>query len=675
MSSLRASWLYAGFPNYEPASGNGEGLTVRRFTKSEPCPICGGCQEDPRGEGKRCHGVRFDDKYAHCTREEYAHGVPFNAGTQAYPHRLNGDCKCGVRHDPAPVPSNGHRSTHEKKVVKKYRWKVLDEPGRVVEHVRLDFDDGSKEYPWYTNGKPGLNGFKKADLPLYGVGNLKSAEPGSTVVLVEGEKACDALNERGILAVAAVTGAPACPSEGTLRPLRDYDVVTWADADDPGAELGKMEATALAAMGTTVRMLSWPEAPHKGDAYDFFAMGGTAEQAMAMIKAAPRWDAPAGESLGFEVVTHDDLLGKDFPAQRWVLEGLIVDDGLTMLGAKKKMGKTWMVLQIAQAVADGTSVLGRKASQGSVIYLCLEDGQRRLQGRLQKQRTKPGLPITYITRFEPLDGKGFAQLKALIQQRVPRLVIIDTLAAAKTAKTDENAAGDMGDLLGDLRRLAQDTHCSILVVAHHGKASYGDPGNDIRGSSAVGGAADVNIGLYKVEDSTARILKAEGRDLEETELRIIFDAAETWSWQLVGDARQIARNEADQDVLGALAVLGEADAGAVARETGKARPSVIPVLKRLAAEGKLATKAFKEGKVTKVVYTVKGRELPDISNTTITPNMPDMSYTVNKRVSDGVTVSDVSGISVAPVTPLNGACDYHPGPCETCDAQEECRNG
>lgn len=246
--------------------------------------------------------------------------------------------------------------------------------------------------------------------------------------------------------------------------------------------------------------------------------------------------------------THRDLLGMQFPAQRWVVEELVPDEGLTVLGAKKKVGKSFMALQLCQSVAGGTAFLDKAAQQGDVVYLALEDGPRRLQSRLRLQRSAPDLPIDYITTFAPLNSGGLEALEELLIAREPILVVIDTLAAAKTGAMDENSAGDMGDLANDLREMGQRHGTAIVIVAHHGKGKYGDPGDDIRGSSAIAAASDANLGLYKAEEDY-HTLKVEGRDIAEQELRVQFDRDETWKWQLLGDEYELAASEGDQRIL------------------------------------------------------------------------------------------------------------------------------
>ena len=48
--------------------------------------------------------VSDDGAYAHCSREEFAGGLPYNENLQTFAHKLDGDCKCGTRHDPSLAP-------------------------------------------------------------------------------------------------------------------------------------------------------------------------------------------------------------------------------------------------------------------------------------------------------------------------------------------------------------------------------------------------------------------------------------------------------------------------------------------------------------------------------------------------------------------------------------------
>jgi hypothetical protein len=102
-------------------------------------------------------------------------------------------------------------------------------------------------------------------------------------------------------------------------------------------------------------------------------------------------------------ITHDALLSKDLPPIEFLVEDLITTPGTAIRGASKKRMKSWMALQLTQCIGAGSPFLGMKTKQGPVIHMALEDGERRLRQRLEMQHAAKGLPVTYITKFDPLE--------------------------------------------------------------------------------------------------------------------------------------------------------------------------------------------------------------------------------------------------------------------------------
>src|SRR5439155_15409349 len=104
-------------------------------------------------------------------------------------------------------------------------WRLRDAAGTVVaEHVRRDTAAGKRMWWRRPGGRRGLGGLRTQDLPLYGCERLAGGDSG-LVVVVEGERATDALTARAILAVGTVTGAGGTPSAAMLGVLRGRDVV------------------------------------------------------------------------------------------------------------------------------------------------------------------------------------------------------------------------------------------------------------------------------------------------------------------------------------------------------------------------------------------------------------------------------------------------------------------
>ncbi|GFG67078.1 hypothetical protein MKUB_45680 [Mycobacterium kubicae] len=83
------------------------------------------------------------------------------------------------------------------------------------------------------------------------------------------------------------------------------------------------------------------------------------------------------------LVTGDQLDAETLSPLEWSVPG-ILPEGLGILAAPPKAGKSWLVLAIGLAVADGGEVLGVPVNQRPVLYLALEDGWRRLQSRCRQ---------------------------------------------------------------------------------------------------------------------------------------------------------------------------------------------------------------------------------------------------------------------------------------------------
>jgi len=118
----------------------------------------------------------------------------------------------------------------------------------------------------------------------------------------------------------------------------------------------------------------------------------------------------------------------NFKAIEYVVPG-IIPEGLTILAGKPKIGKSWLALDLALAVAGDRFVLGElKPAQGDVLYAALEDNQRRLWKRTRKimdtaQAVWPER-LTLATQWRRIDGGGIEDIKDWASRATnPRLVM------------------------------------------------------------------------------------------------------------------------------------------------------------------------------------------------------------------------------------------------------------
>ena len=245
-----------------------------------------------------------------------------------------------------------------------------------------------------------------------------------------------------------------------------------------------------------------------------------------------------------------------FPPVRWAVPGLI-PEGFTILIGPPKAGKSWLVLSILLAMSSGGRALGKLplSSKQRVLYLALEDGDRRMQDRCRQllggQDTIPEL-FTYVTKVQP--GKAGATIKAYLE-RYPdtALVVIDTLGKVMPqAAPGESSYQRDYRVGGGIKEIADSYPGLAVVVLHHDrKATADDFVDSVSGTHGLAGAADTIVVLARKRQSTDGLLKITGRDVAEAEYAI--EMQDGRAWVLDGDdlaqAAERARQREEQDGL------------------------------------------------------------------------------------------------------------------------------
>ena len=169
----------------------------------------------------------------------------------------------------------------------------------VAEKRRYQFPDGGKTFEIYRPGAqyPGLQGMSNSEVPLY---NLKTImdTPDTPIYFVEGEKMVDTCKAAGILATTTIQGAGAVTFGDVFSPLEGRDVIIWPDNDPPGQAHAKRVEVALKPIAKSVTYINLPFAlPPKGDAVDYFAMGGTVEGLQQSLPQTTTVEVTGEESI------------------------------------------------------------------------------------------------------------------------------------------------------------------------------------------------------------------------------------------------------------------------------------------------------------------------------------------------------------------------------------------
>jgi len=395
----------------------------------------------------------------------------------------------------------------------------------------------------------------------YGLERLEEARKAGYLVLVEGESDCWTLWYHHF----PVLGLPGAKMVGTLEEsvLAGIDrLYIMQEPDAGGSAFVTQIARKLAVWQwpgqAYVLQLSGakdPNALHQRERQGFRAVFQRAlEQAQPLfVRHAKQASAPAaGQPAIFSL---QDLLSWEVPPVRWAIPG-ILPEGLMLLAGKPRLGKSWLALSLALSVAAGGMVLGTQpVTQGDVLYLALEDNARRLQARTRQllaSMTSVPSGMECALDWPRLGEGGLASLEAYLQAHPnTRLVVIDTwtrLAPSSGKRRCSHYEGDDKALM-PLKRLADTSHVSILAVQHLRKTLSSDVLDELTGSIGMTGAVDGTLILKRERGQMEGSLLVTGRATErEHQLVLSCDAAMT-QMTLVGDAEEVGRTRARQEIL------------------------------------------------------------------------------------------------------------------------------
>ncbi len=290
-------------------------------------------------------------------------------------------------------------------------------------------------------------------------------------------------------------------------------------------------------------------------------------------------------------ISFAELLAKELPPPRWIINGLL-PEGLTILAGAPKAGKSWFAQNIALAKAQGSKALGHyPCDPGTVLHAALEDNPRRFQHRL-KPMCKGKAPDNafYYDRWPRLNDGGLDLLhRKLIDSPDIRLVIFDTLAKVRPTriKTSNSYQADYEDL-SPLQQLAGQYEIAIVMIHHTTKAKAENVMDEISGTRGISGCADSWFVLQRESmENLDAVLYFEGRDLEKGSISLTFDK-DCRLWLYGGNADDVKLSRERREIRNILREAGEAlTPTKIAERSGKGITAVHNLLTKMVEAGEV----------------------------------------------------------------------------------------
>lgn len=219
----------------------------------------------------------------------------------------------------------------------------------------------------------------------------------------------------------------------------------------------------------------------------------------------------------------EEIMTTVYKPIEFVIDGLIAQ-GLYILAGAPKVRKSWLALDMCLSIAKGEKVLNQQTTQGTVLYLCLEDSFVRIQNRLYEITDKPTERLHFVIMSESIGNGLEEQIEDFKKEHSDlKVVFIDTLQMVRN-ESESSYSSDYKEL-SVLKALADKLEITIVVVHHTRKCSDSDPFNMISGSTGLSGCVDGSMVLAETKRGSRNAkLHCVGRDIENQEINLHFDS-------------------------------------------------------------------------------------------------------------------------------------------------------
>lgn len=282
--------------------------------------------------------------------------------------------------------------------------------------------------------------------------------------------------------------------------------------------------------------------------------------------------------MKLNVISMSELYDTVFTGKQALIEGFLYQGAYLFVGAPK-IGKSFMVAQIAYHISMGIHLWNYPVQQGTVFYLALEDSQQRLQERLYRMFGVNAADNLYFSVDSNKLGSGLEEeMQEFIKVHPDtKLIIIDILQ-----KVRDNAGSDNYSYANDYQLITRlkcfaDYHNICIMLVHHTRKQKADDNLEmISGTNGLLGAADGVFLMSKTKRTGSNAtIEISGRDQQDTKLHLVRNS-EKLSWDLERAETELWK-EPPEPILDMIAKL-------VTAESPEWRGTAVQLVERLALD-------------------------------------------------------------------------------------------
>lgn len=207
-----------------------------------------------------------------------------------------------------------------------------------------------------------------------------------------------------------------------------------------------------------------------------------------------------------------------------LIDGILRQGHKMLLAGPSKAGKSFLLLQLAIAIAEGKPWLGRECAFGRVLYVNLELDRATIFNRLKDVYGASGFPPRNTAAIDVWNLRGKATpmtdlaprlIRRALKKRAAGLpytaVIIDPIYKVITG--DENAADQMAKFCNQFDRVCHELGAAVIYCHHHSKGAQGQKAAHDRasGSGVFARDPDALLDMIELEMDDFRSRQVTGR--------------------------------------------------------------------------------------------------------------------------------------------------------------------
>lgn len=245
-------------------------------------------------------------------------------------------------------------------------------------------------------------------------------------------------------------------------------------------------------------------------------------------------------------VSMTELYQTTYKSRPPIIDGLLYGGAYILAGAPK-IGKSFLVAQIAYHVSTGEKLWEFEVHQGTVLYLALEDDYQRIQSRMfMMYGVEDSDNLHFATAANKIGNGLDEQLEFFVREHPDtKLIVIDTMQKIREVGGEAYSYASDYEIIGRLKQFADKYGICVLIVHHTRKQPAGDSFEMISGTTGLLGCADGSLLMQKKKRTALEAtIDVVGRDQQDQILYLSKDP-NTQIWNLDRTETELYREPPD----------------------------------------------------------------------------------------------------------------------------------